>query len=344
VQSDRYGSHRVIDPEGALPQAASRLDPDPAVMANEILIDVIALQPTSTAFNRIRQSCNDDIEKMKTMILDLVETQGKFQDPVTRSGGILIGRVSKIGEQLKNVNDTGPGDKIATMVSLSLTPLKLETIHHIDLNTDQIEVTGTAILFESGIYARIPEDLPEKLAMAVLDVAGAPAQVRINAGPGDTVVVLGAGKAGLLCLQEAMDRVYPFGKVVCLEYDAAQCQTVQDLNLAHHVICADATRPLKTLAQYQQFMGDELADFTVNCVNVPDTEVTSVLLTQDRGLVYFFSMSTNFAKASLGAEGIRKPTRMLIGNGYYPGHTEIAFQVIREHPELRVYFEHKFAG
>jgi L-erythro-3,5-diaminohexanoate dehydrogenase len=344
VKSDRYGSHRVIDPEGALPQAASRLDPDPAVMANEILIDVIALQPTSTAFNRIRQSCNDDIEKMKTMILDLVETQGKFQDPVTRSGGILIGRVSKIGEQLKNVNDIGPGDKIATMVSLSLTPLKLETIHHIDLNTDQIEVTGTAILFESGIYARIPEDLPEKLAMAVLDVAGAPAQVRINAGPGDTVVVLGAGKAGLLCLQEAMDRVYPFGKVVCLEYDAAQCQTVQDLNLAHHVICADATRPLKTLAQYQQFMGDELADFTVNCVNVPDTEVTSVLLTQDRGLVYFFSMSTNFAKASLGAEGIRKPTRMLIGNGYYPGHTEIAFQVIREHPELRVYFEHKFAG
>jgi L-erythro-3,5-diaminohexanoate dehydrogenase len=344
VQSDRYGSHRVIDPEGALPQAASRLDPDPAVMANEILIDVIALQPTSTAFNRIRQSCNDDIEKMKTMILDLVETQGKFQDPVTRSGGILIGRVSKIGEQLKNVNDIGPGDKIATMVSLSLTPLKLETIHHIDLNTDQIEVTGTAILFESGIYARIPEDLPEKLAMAVLDVAGAPAQVRINAGPGDTVVVLGAGKAGLLCLQEAMDRVYPFGKVVCLEYNAAQCQTVQDLNLAHHVICADATRPLKTLAQYQQFMGDELADFTVNCVNVPDTEVTSVLLTQDRGLVYFFSMSTNFAKASLGAEGIRKPTRMLIGNGYYPGHTEIAFQVIREHPELRVYFEHKFAG
>lgn len=344
MQSDRYGSHRVIDPEGALPQAASRLDPDPPVMANEILIDVIALQPTSTAFNRIRQSCNDDIEKMKKMILDLVETQGKFQDPVTRSGGILIGRVSKIGEQLKNVNDIGPGDKIATMVSLSLTPLKLQKIHHIDLNTDQIEVTGTAILFESGIYARIPEDLPEKLAMAVLDVAGAPAQVRINARPGDTVVVLGAGKAGLLCLQEAMDRVYPFGKVVCLEYNAAQCQTVQDLNLAHHVICADATRPLKTLAQYQQFMGDELADFTVNCVNVPDTEVTSVLLTQDRGLVYFFSMSTNFAKASLGAEGIRKPTRMLIGNGYYPGHTEIAFQVIREHPELRVYFEHKFAG
>ncbi len=278
------------------------------------------------------------------MILDLVETQGKFQDPVTRSGGILIGRVSKIGDQFKNATDIGPGDHIATMVSLSLTPLKLEAIYHIDLKTDQIRVKGTAILFESGIYARLPKDLPEKLAMAVLDVAGAPAQVRVNARPGDTVVVLGAGKAGLLCLQEAMDRVYPLGKVVCLEYDAAKCQTVRDLHLAHRVICADARNPLKTLAQFQQIMGDELADFTVNCVNVPETEVTSVLLTQDRGLVYFFSMSTDFAKASLGAEGIRKPTRMLIGNGYYPGHTEIAFQVIREHPGLRGYFEQKFTG
>ena len=343
MQPDKYGSHRVVAPAGVLPQAASRLDSDPAIFPSEILIDVIALQPTSTAFNRIRQACHDDIEKIRQALLDLVETQGKFQDPVTKSGGILIGRIREIGNQLESVTDIKPGDKIATLVSLSLTPLKLEAIHHIDMNTDQIQVTGTAILFESGIYARIPDDLPEKLAMAVLDVAGAPAQVRINAGPGDTVVVLGAGKAGLLCLQEAMDRVFPFGKVICLEYDDAQCRTVRDLNLAHHVICADATKPLKTLMQFQQIMGDELADFTVNCVNVADTEITSVLLTRDKGLVYFFSMSTDFAKASLGAEGIRKPTRMLIGNGYYPGHTEITFQIIREHPELRAYFEHKFA-
>jgi len=344
MQPDIFGSHRVIEPRGCLPQAAGRINPDPAIFPNEILIDVIALQPTSTAFNRIRQECGDDTDRIKQTIFDLVATQGKFQDPVTKSGGILIGRVKEIGDALKAKEVLKPGDKIATLVSLSLTPLKLTAIHDVDLSTDQIRVTGTAILFESGIYAKLPADLPENLAMAALDVAGAPAQVRVNAVPGDTVVVIGAGKAGLLCLQEAMDRVFPTGRVICLEYDESVCRAVRELGIAHHVICADAQKPLETLARFQTVMGDDLADFTVNCVNVQDTEVTSVLLTKDRGLVYYFSMSTNFAKASLGAEGIKKPTRMLIGNGYYPGHSDITFQVLRKHPGLRQYFESKFAG
>ncbi len=65
-------------------------------------------------------------------------------------------------------------------------------------------IKGKAILFESGIYSKLPEDLPDNLALAVLDVAGgAPAQVSKSASPGDIVVVMGAGKAGLLCLYEA---------------------------------------------------------------------------------------------------------------------------------------------
>lgn len=342
MKADIFGSHRVIEPKGALPQAATRINPDPVIFPSELLIDVTALQPTSTAFSRIRKDCRDDTEKIKQAIWDLVEAQGKFQDPVTKSGGILIGRVKEIGEEFPDKDILRTGDRIATLVSLSLTPLKLESILDIDLSTDQVRVNGSAILFHTGIYARLPEDLPENLAMAALDVAGAPAQVRANARPGDTVVVLGAGKAGLLCLQEAMDRVFPNGKVVCMEYDKNQCRAVQDLKIADHVIRVDAQKPLETLERYRAVMGENLADFTVNCVNVPDTEVTSVLVTKDKGLVYYFSMSTNFAKASLGAEGIKRQTRMLIGNGYFPGHSDITFQVIRNHPELRQYFEKKY--
>lgn len=342
--SDIYGGHRVIEPKGALPQAAVRVDPDPRIFPNEILIDVTALQPTSTAFARIKKQCGDNVDDMKKAIMALVTKQGKFQDPVTKSGGILTGTVKQIGKDLAGRDDLLPGDRIATLVSLSLTPLMLSEITGIDLDTDQIRVRGTAILFESGIYAKLPPDLPEPLAMAALDVAGAPAQVRVNAKPGDVVVVIGAGKAGLLCLQEARNRVYPHGRVICLDFLKSQCDAVRHLDLAHHVIRTDAQNPLETLKQYRAVMGATLADLTVNCVNVPDTEVTSVLLTKNQGLIYFFSMSTNFAKASLGAEGVKKHTRMLIGNGYYPGHAEITFRIIREHPELKQYFEDKFAS
>ena len=342
MKGDRYGGHRVIDPKGFLPQAANILNNEPKIFSNEILIDVIALNPTSTAFNRIRTECEGDKEKIKEEILNIVSTQGKFQDPVTKSGGNLIGIVKEIGDDLKGRIDLQVGDKIATLVSLSLTPLKIHEILDINVETDQVFVKASAILFESGIYTKLPSDIEESLSLALMDVAGAPAQVAINAKPNDVVVVIGSGKAGLLCLHEAKKRVKPTGKVICIEYSKEQCEVVKELDLADYVIQGNAQHPNEILEKYQVVMGDRLANLTINTVNVPDTEVSTVLLTGDEGLIYFFSMSTNFAKASLGAEGVGKYTRMLVGNGFYPGHADITFQIMRDNPKLRKYFENKY--
>ncbi len=342
MQGDIYGGHRVMEPKGFLPQAATRINNSREIFSNEILIDVIALNPTSTAFNRIRTECNGDKEKIKEAIIQIVETQGKFQDPVTKSGGNLIGRVKEIGEDLKGKIDLKIGDKIATLVSLSLTPLKIDEILDLNIETDQVFIRGNAILFESAIYSKLPEDLQENLSLAIMDVAGAPAQVAMNAKPNDVVVVIGSGKAGLLCLHEAKKRVSPTGKVICIEYSKEQCELVKRLNLADYVIQGNAQHPLEILHKYQEIMGDRLADLTINTVNVSDTEVSTVLITDNEGLVYFFSMSTNFAKASLGAEGTGKHTMMLVGNGYYPGHADITFQIMRDNPVLRDYFEKKY--
>lgn len=342
MKGDMYGGHRVIEPKGFLPQAATKVNNDPKICSNEILIDVIALNPTSTAFNRIRTECNGDKEKIKEAIKEIVETQGKFQDPVTKSGGNLIGRIKEIGEDLQGKIDLKVGDKIATLVSLSLTPLKIHEILDINVDADQVFVKADAILFESGIYAKLPEDLPENLSLAIMDVAGAPAQVAVNAKPNDVVVVIGSGKAGLLCLHEAKKRVKPTGKVICIEYSKEQCELVKGLGLADYVIQGNAQHPLEILEKYQEVMGDRLADLTISTVNVSDTEVSTVLVTDNEGLVYFFSMSTNFAKASLGAEGVGKYTKMLVGNGYYPGHADVTFQIMRDNPTLRAYFEKKY--
>lgn len=342
MKGDMYGGHRVLEPVGFLPQAATKIENDPIINSNEILIDVIALNPTSTAFNRIKTECNGDKEKIKETIASIVESQGKFQDPVTKSGGNLIGRVKEIGDDLEDKINLKIGDKIATLVSLSLTPLKIKEIKDINIDTDQVFIDGDAILFESAIYAKLPEDLPEKLSLAIMDVAGAPAQVAVNAKPNDVVVVIGSGKAGLLCLHEARKRVKPTGTVICVEYSKEQCEIVKELGLADYVIQGNAQFPLEILHKYQEVMGEKLSDLTINTVNVSDTEVSTVLITDNNGLIYFFSMSTNFVKASLGAEGVGKYTKMLVGNGYYPGHADITFQIMRENPKLRAYFEKKY--
>lgn len=342
MKGNPYGSHRVISPKGLLPQAADKVDNDPEIYDNEILIDVIALQPTATAFGRIKDECGGDVGKIKAEIMKIVEDRGKFQDPVSKSGGILIGRIKKIGRDLQGKTNAEVGDKIATLVSLSLTPLKIYEITRIDTDTEQVYCRADAILFETGIYTKLPEDLGEQLSLAMMDVAGAPAQVAVHAKPGDVVVVEGAGKAGLLCLAEAKRRVAPTGTVVCMEYSAEQCRIVKKLGIADVVINANGQKPLESYDKYMKAMKGRLADFSVNTVSVPNTELSIIMVTKDEGMIYFFSMSTDFVKASLGAEGIKKCVPMLIGNGYYPGHADIAFDIVRQNKKLRKYFEDRY--
>ncbi|HOJ94674.1 MAG TPA: L-erythro-3,5-diaminohexanoate dehydrogenase, partial [Fervidobacterium nodosum] len=158
------------------------------------------------------------------------------------------------------------------------------------METDQVDIKGKAILFESGIYAKLPDDIPEKLALAVLDVAGAPAQTQKLVKPGMTVCIIGGGgKSGVLCAYEAMKAVGKDGKVIVVEYSPENAKRIEDLKLAHHVIIADATKPVEVYQKVMEVTGGKYCDVVINNVNVPATEMSSILITKDEGIVYFFS-------------------------------------------------------
>ena len=125
LKGNKYGIHRVIEPQGVLTQAAKKIDNDMTKRySNEIICDVISLNIDSASFTQIEEACNKDVEKIGQMILDIVNERGKMQNPVTGSGGMFIGTVSYIGEELDT--DIKVGDKIASLVSLSMTPLKID--------------------------------------------------------------------------------------------------------------------------------------------------------------------------------------------------------------------------
>ena len=136
------------------------------------------------------------------------------------------------------------GDTIASLVSLSLTPLKINKVKRVLLDKDQVEIEGQAILFSSGIYAKLPDDMDINLALSVLDVAGAPAQVERLARPGDTVVIIGAnGKSGILCNAVARERVGVSGKVIGVVRNENYIHTCKQTG-CHEVIIASATDAL----------------------------------------------------------------------------------------------------
>lgn len=338
------GTHRVLEPAGAMPQSAWKIDNAPVARENEILCDVEVLNIDSASFKQIADACAGDAARIATHVLDIVAQRGKQHNPVTGSGGMFIGRVAEIGSALQV--DLAVGDRIASLVSLSLTPLHIESIERIDVATGRIWVKAKAILFESGLWATLPSDIDENVALAVLDVAGAPAQVRRLCQPGQTVVIIGAdGKSGMLSCAQAKARVGESGCVIGIAPSAEtpSAKVLVDAKLVDRFIVADARDTLGMSAAVAAIV-PELADVVINCVNVPQTELASILCTKDEGVVYFFSMSTSFTAAALGAEGVGKDVTMIVGNGYAKGHAATALQTLRDFPAIHAYFNAKYAN
>jgi len=339
AMGNKYGAHRVIEPKGLLPQAAQKIDNTMEIFDNEILIDVSALNIDSASFRQLWAASEQNEDRLREMILGIVSERGKMQNPVTGSGGMLMGSVAKIGSAIQG-RDIHEGDRIASLVSLSLTPLYIEDILAVHPEIDRVDIKGQAILFESGIYAKLPDDMPEALALAALDVAGAPAQTANIVKPGDSVLILGAGgKSGMLCGYEAMKRVGPCGNVVGMSRNDRYEKTLIDNRFVHQYFVADAANPVEVLEKALACNDGKEYDVAINVVNIEGTEMSTILPVRDGGLVYFFSMATSFTRAALGAEGVGKDVTMIIGNGYTKDHAEITLQELRESQALRDIFE-----
>jgi len=359
------GLHRVLEPAGVLPQAAWRLDASPRIWPDEVRVRVDRLNLDAASFRQLSEASNGDPAAVKASVLEIITSRGKMHNPVTGSGGMLTGVVEEAGPD--SPLGLKPGDSIATLVSLSLTPLVItDGLASWDGRSEQVPCQGHAILFGRSIAAALPVDLPAALALAVMDVCGAPALTyrvvsqasrrraacggggtegagRARGAGGPVVAILGAaGKSG--SLSAAAARQAGAGRiigVVPLEREAAALRAARaaggQAGLADEVVIADARDPVAVSAAIRQAGGP--ADVTVVCVDVPGCEGGAILSTAQGGTVIFFSMATSFTAAALGAEGAAADVTMLVGNGYVPGHAQLALDLIRAEPGVRGIFD-----
>jgi L-erythro-3,5-diaminohexanoate dehydrogenase len=337
---DPYGLRRVVSPRGALPQRADVLDPTLPLGEDELAISVEALNVDAASFRQIEGAAGGDPARIAEVILGIVRARGKLQNPVTGSGGVLVGRVRAVGPRHPAAASLRPGDRIATLVSLTLTPLRLDRIRAVSPAVERVDCEGEAILFASGLWARLPEDLPEPLALAALDVCGAPALAARLVRPGTRVLVLGAGKSGALVLAQAQESLGGAGEAVAADRSQEALDAVVRAGLCHRALRVDATDAVATLSAVQACGGP--FDLVVNCASVAGTELASILAVRDGGTVLFFSMATSFTAAALGAEGVGKDATLLVGNGYVPGHAELTLGLLRRNAALRAFFEARY--
>jgi L-erythro-3,5-diaminohexanoate dehydrogenase len=335
------GLHRVIEPAGVLPQAAQRLDARAELWPDEVRISVERLNLDAASYRQLAEAHGGDGDAVRAAVLEIVRTRGKMQNPVTGSGGMLVGVVDEVGPE--SPLGVQKGDRVATLVSLTLTPLQItDGLAGWDGRGEQVPAAGHAILFARSIVAKLPDDLVPELSLAVMDVCGAPAltarvvQQYVDKDIKPVVSVIGgAGKSGSLSLAAA--RRAGAARTIGIVPVQAEADRLTAAGLADVVALADARDPV-ALAKAVEDAGGP-ADITVVCVDVPGCEHGAVLSTAAGGTVIFFSMATSFSAAALGAEGLAADVTMLVGNGYVPGHADYAIDLLRSEPGVRNLFE-----
>ncbi len=344
--SDPTGLHRVLDDAVVLPQAAQRLDTRRELWPDEVRVRVQRLNLDAASYRQLERIHTDaggrvDTVALRAAVLAIVATRGKMQNPETGSGGMLVGTVEEVGPQ--SPLGLQVGDRVATLVSLTLTPLVIEDdLARWDGAGEQVPCDGYAVLFGRSIAAVLPDDLDPALSLAVMDVCGAPALTARVVGGYDnpTVAVIGGGgKSGSLSLAAA--RAAGAGRTVGVVPHEAEAALLRAAGLADEVVVADARHPVGLRDAVLAAGGR--ADVTVVCVDVPGCEGGAILATAAGGTVIFFSMATSFSAAALGAEGLAADVTMLIGNGYVPGHAAYALELLRAEPGVRALFEERLS-
>jgi L-erythro-3,5-diaminohexanoate dehydrogenase len=320
------------------------------IFAGELLLAVDTLNVDAASFRQMEEEGSrsgeteeEVVARVGKKVLATVETRGKQHNPVTGSGGMLLGRVLQVASDRSDAGTLEVGQRVATLVSLSLTPLAIRSVKAVRRASAQLDVEGEAILFASGAYAKLPTDLSERLALAVLDVAGAAPQVARLVRAGSSVCILGAGgKSGVLCAAEARRSAGPSARIIGVESYAPFAADTRKLGLYDEVLELDARDPVAVQRAVVAANGGREVDLALSCVNVPDAEMSAILVTRPRGVAYFFAMSTSFTKAALGAEGVSKDVDLMIGNGYAEGHAEHTLAMMRDFPEVRRLFEARY--
>jgi L-erythro-3,5-diaminohexanoate dehydrogenase len=309
-----------------LPQPAERLDASMPCQSTELEIAVECLHVDASGLRQLRAAHAGDAGAVRAAILELVRRRGKLHNPVTNSGGMLTGVVRAVGAAY--VNPPAVGTRLASLASLSLTPLRLDGLGTVDPRSNSITARGTAFLFQNSPWAPLPAGIPERVAIAALDVAGAPARVRARTRTGSRVLIVGAGSSGSLAAIAAAEA--GAAEVLVADIDPQRLRALGALGLkVLRPVAADATDAVAFAAAV-----GERAELCVCCVDRPGAEPACILATRPDGHVLFFSMATDFARAALSAEGMGSGLTLEIGNGLFPGHAELAVAMLRRYPAL----------
>ena len=329
-----YGIKRVIEPKHVLSTSAWKVDNNREIYPNELRVTVKKLHLEGTSFKQICIESNNDIDKIKDRIIDIVIKRGKLHNPVTDTGGLLYGIVDKIGDEYDNKNGLKQGDEIICNASLAAIPLYLSRITKVDRVYNQIDVEGYAILFREFPIVRVPEGVSLNLLLFAFDESGTMYTVNSCAKGKDNFLVVGNNLLTNMLFGYSIRKVAgPSARIVCLFDNKSEItlkgKSIDELlnEIFTEIYYVNILKPMECL---EWLNADALFDLSVNCADIPGAETINILATRSGGTVCFANLINNYNIALYLTEAISRQLDIRCADGYLEEYDEFDIQIVKE--------------
>ena len=329
-----YGIQRVLEPQHVLPTSAWRLDNGRNIYSNELKVSIKRIHLEGTGFKQICTESNYDEKKIKQSIIDVVIRRGKLHNPVTDTGGLVMGVVEEIGADYNNKNDLKVGDLVICNASAASLPMYIEDITSIDKAFNQVEAKGYVIVHELIPVVKALETVPSEMLMFAFDQSGTLYRLK----------TLLRGKSKFLIVGNSMLTNLLYGHVIRREL-GSDCEITCLLdkksstkitgkgidNLIKKVFdevnYLDILRPVECM---EKLGAESYYDLSVNCAEIPGAETINILATKPGGTVLFANLINNLNIALYITESISKTLDVRGAEGYLEGYDEFDIELVKE--------------
>lgn len=329
-----YGIKRVLEPQHVLPTSAWRLDNSRNIYPDELRVSIKRIHLEGTGFKQICTEVNDNEKKIKQQIIDIVIRRGKLHNPVTDTGGLVMGVIEEIGSEYHNPQGLKVGDKIICNVSVASVPMYIEDITSLNKAFNQVEATGYAIVHDLIPLVKIPEELPLDLMMFTFDQSGTLYRLHQLIGDSKKFLVVGNSMLTNLLYGYVIRReVGPKAEIVCLFDKRTSMRMVgkgidelieKVFNEVHFI---NILRPMECM---RQLNAESLFDFSINCAEIPGAETINILATKPEGTVLFANLINNLNIALYITESMSKPLCVRCAEGYLKEYDIFDMEIVRE--------------
>ena len=332
-----FGIDRVIEPLGAIPSTAWKIDNSRELSPGEIRVSLDMIKIEESNFAQLVSVANYVDSKMKRRIMDIVNIRGKLQNPYTESGGILCGKIEEIHPKTKN-NGFFEGDEIVTLTSASGFPIYIEEINDIDYNYGVIHCKGYAVLFEAAKFVKKPENVNLKTLLCALDEEGSLMNLRdtLLKNESKRLGLLGSNLVELLLYSKMAHECNPDIEIVAI-LDSNSINYIKTKEFYHifkdtinRVYFVNMARPMNAFKEIIEGENDLLFDAIINLEDIKGSETVAALLVKPKGFMYHTGVKKNLFHSILAVDCMGKEVTIHSLDGYANGVFDFAVELVKK--------------